>query len=336
MSYADRVFKENLKDILENGSSTEGQKVRPHWEDGTPAYTIKQFGVANTYDLRKEFPAITIRRTALKSCMDEILWIFQRKSNNIKDLKSHIWDEWADKNGSIGKAYGYQINERYIHHTISIEEFEKEYKNYIEKYDSVFFIIPDRYYKDEYNKYENIVSGFDFSFWKNKFKVAVYMDQMDAVLYDLKNNPFSRRIITNIFNMEELHEMNLQPCCWSCTFNVTDEGLDKLVLNMQLTQRSNDMIAANNWNVAQYAILLMMVAQVSDMIPGKLFHVITDQHIYDRHIDIAKELLNRTEHPAPKVSLNPNIKNFYDFTTDDLIVEDYVTEPQIKNIPIAI
>lgn len=333
MSYADRVFKENLKDILENGSSTEGQKVRPHWEDGTPAYTIKQFGVANTYDLRKEFPAITIRRTALKSCMDEILWIFQRKSNNINDLKPHIWDEWADKDGSIGKAYGYQIGERYIHHMISNDEFEKEYKNYIEKYNSVSFFIPCRYFKDAYNNCINVVKFYPTN---DTNKVGIHMDQMDAVLYDLKNNPFSRRIITNIFNMQELHEMNLQPCCWSCTFNVTDEGLDKLVLNMQLTQRSNDMIAANNWNVAQYAILLMMVAQVSDMIPGKLFHVITDQHIYDRHIDIAKELLNRAEHPAPKVSLNPNIKNFYDFTTDDLIVEDYVTEPQIKNIPIAI
>lgn len=319
MSYADRVFKENLKDILENGSSTEGQKVRPHWEDGTPAYTIKQFGVANTYDLRKEFPAITIRRTALKSCMDEILWIFQRKSNNINDLKPHIWDEWADKNGSIGKAYGYQIGSLFLHHTITDEEYEK------------LFDQNKDYEKDENgrNLYPSIIYDLGDS-------TDVYMDQMDAVLYDLKNNPFSRRIITNIFNMKELHKMNLQPCCWSCTFNVTDEGLDKLVLNMQLTQRSNDMIAANNWNVAQYAILLMMVAQVSNMIPGKLFHVITDQHIYDRHVDIAKELLDRPEHPAPKVSLNPNIKNFYDFTTDDLIVEDYVTEPQIKNIPIAI
>ena len=319
MSYADRVFKENLKDILENGSSTEGQKVRPHWEDGTPAYTIKQFGVANTYDLRKEFPAITIRRTALKSCMDEILWIFQRKSNNINDLKPHIWDEWADKNGSIGKAYGYQIGSLFLHHTITDEEYEK------------LFDQNKDYEKDENGRilYPSIIYDLGDS-------TDVYMDQMDAVLYDLKNNPFSRRIITNIFNMKELHKMNLQPCCWSCTFNVTDEGLDKLVLNMQLTQRSNDMIAANNWNVAQYAILLMMVAQVSDMIPGKLFHVITDQHIYDRHVDIAKELLDRPEHPAPKVSLNPDIKNFYDFTTDDLIVEDYVTEPQIKNIPIAI
>lgn len=320
MSYADKVFKENLRDILENGTSTEGQNVRPHWEDGTPAYTIKQFGVANTYDLRKEFPAITIRRTALKSCMDEILWIFQKKSNNIKDLKSHIWDEWADQNGSIGKAYGYQISNVFKHHTFKYTNFDYaiNYENELKK------------------SYPSIYTDLDNVLNKKDDKIYVYMDQMDAVLYDLKNNPFSRRIITNIFNMEELHEMNLYPCCWSCTFNVTDEGLDKLVLNMHLTQRSNDMIAANNWNVAQYAILLMMVAQVSNMIPGKLFHVITDQHIYDRHIDIAKELLNREEHPAPKVSLNPEIKNFYDFTTDDLIVEDYETEPQIKNIPIAI
>lgn len=319
MSYADKVFKENLRDILENGSSTKGQKVRPHWEDGTPAYTIKQFGVANTYDLRKEFPAITIRRTALKSCMDEILWIFQRKSNNIKDLKPHIWDEWADKNGSIGKAYGYQIGSQFLHHTITDKEYGK------------LFDQNKDYEEDENGRKLYPSIGYDLG-----DSTDVYMDQMDAVLYDLKNNPFSRRIITNIFNMQELHEMNLQPCCWSCTFNVTDEELDKLVLNMQLTQRSNDMIAANNWNVAQYAILLMMVAQVSDMIPGKLFHVITDQHIYYRHIGIAQMLLNRPEHPAPKVSLNPEIKNFYDFTTDDLIVNGYITEPQIKDIPIAI
>ena len=310
MSYADKVFKENLIDILEHGTSTEGQKVRPHWEDGTPAYTIKQFGVANTYDLRKEFPAITSRKTALKSCMDEILWIFQKKSNNIHDLNSHIWDEWADIDGSIGNAYGYQIGKKYIHHkrdSVSIEELD----TLTSQYPSIEMI-----YRDN--------------------KVEVYMDQMDAVLYELKNNPFSRRTMTNIFNMQELNEMNLQPCCWSCIFNVTDEHADKLVLNMQLIQRSNDMIAANNWNVAQYAILLMMIAQVSDMIPGKLFHTITDQHVYDKHIMIAMGLLEREEHPAPKVWLNPDIKDFYKFTTDDIHVEDYITEPQIKDIPIAI
>ena len=283
MSYADKVFNENLRNILENGTSTENQKVRPHWEDGTPAYTIKQFGISNTYDLRKEFPAITVRKTALKSCMDEILWIYQKKSNNIHDLNSHIWDQWADKDGSIGKAYGYQVGKKYLH--------------------------------------TNLHSS---------------IDQMDAVLYDLKNTPFSRRIMITLWNPEELCEMNLEPCCWSVNFNVTDEGEDKLVLNMVLNQRSNDFITANNWNTAQYAIFLMMVAQSVNMIPGRLMHNITDCHIYDRHIDIAKELLNRPEHPAPKVSLNPDIKNFYDFKVDDLIVEDYVTEPQIKNIPVAI
>lgn len=302
MSYADQIFKKNLRDILENGSSTEGQAVRPHWEDGTPAYTIKQFGVSNVYDLRKEFPAITLRRTALKSAMDEILWIYQKKSNNINDLNSHIWDQWADENGSIGKAYGYQVGKLYEHHTV--KEFNQELIDKLSAYKSVKI--------------------------SNNEPFKIFMDQMDGVLYDLKYNPFSRRIMISLWNPEELHEMNLQPCCWSVNFNVTDEGGDKLVLNMVLNQRSNDMIAANNWNTAQYAILLMMVAQVSGMTAGKLVHNITDQHIYDRHIDIAKELLEREEYPAPKVSLNPEITNFYDFKTSDLIVEDYKHGEQVS------
>ena len=282
MSYADTLFKNMCRDILENGTSTEGEKVRPHWEDGTSAYTIKRFGVVNRYDLRKEFPALTLRKTALKSCMDEILWIYQRKSANIHDLNSHVWDEWADETGSIGKAYGYQIGV------------------------------------------------------KSQYKEGM-MDQMDRVLYDLKNNPFSRRIITNTYVHEDLSEMHLYPCAYGVTYNVTKRpGEEKLVLNMVLNQRSQDVLAANNWNVCQYAILLMMVAQVCDMVPGELLHVIADAHIYDRHVDIIKELITRPEHPAPKVWLNPEVKDFYAFTTDDLHVEGYETEPQIKDIPIAV
>ena len=280
MSYADKIFKEMCRDILENGTSTEGEKVRPHWEDGTKAYTIKKFGVVNRYDLRKEFPAITIRKTALKSAMDEILWIYQKKSNNIHDLKPHIWDSWADESGSIGSAYGYVVGEKFL-------------------------------YKGE------------------------EIDQMDYVLKQLKENPYSRRILTNLYQFHDLATGHLDPCCYSATYNVTKEG-DDLVLNMVLNQRSQDVLAANNWNVAQYAILLMMVAQVNHMIPGELIHVIADAHIYDRHVDIIKELLDRPEHPAPKVWLNPEVTDFYSFTTDDLYVEDYITEPQIKNIPIAI
>ena len=282
MSYADTQFKNMCRDILENGTSTEGEKVRPHWEDGTSAYTIKRFGVVNRYDLRKEFPALTLRKTALKSCMDEILWIYQRKSANIHDLNSHVWDEWADETGSIGKAYGYQIGV------------------------------------------------------KSQYKEGM-MDQMDRVLYDLKNNPFSRRIITNTYVHEDLSEMHLYPCAYSTTWNVTEEkGSDKLVLNMVLNQRSQDVLAANNWNVCQYAILLMMVAQVCDMVPGELLHVIADAHIYDRHVDAIRELIGREEYPAPKVHLNPEVKDFYQFTTADLLVEDYQAGPQIKNIPIAV
>lgn len=282
MSQADEIFISMCRDILENGTSTEGEKVRPHWPDGTPAYTIKQFGVVNRYDLRKEFPALTLRRTALKSCMDEILWVWQRKSNNIHDLKPHIWDEWADESGSIGKAYGYQMGV------------------------------------------------------KHKYKEG-WFDQTDRVLWELKNQPFSRRIVTSLFNHHDLSEMGLYPCAWSVTFNVTDHpGDEKLTLNAVLTQRSQDVLAANNWNVCQYAILLMMIAQVSDMIPGQLVHVIADAHIYDRHVPIIRELIERPAYPAPRVRLNPEIKDFYAFTADDLIVEEYRHGPKVRDIPIAV
>ncbi len=282
MSRADEIFIDMCRDILENGTDTKGEKVRPRWEDGTPAYTIKQFGVCSRYDLREEFPAITVRRTALKSCMDEILWIWQRKSNNIHDLAPHIWDSWADENGSIGKAYGYQMGV------------------------------------------------------KHRYKEGMF-DQTDRVLFDLKNNPFSRRIVTSLYNHHDLSEMGLYPCAWSMTFNVTQHpGDSKLTLNAVLTQRSQDILAANNWNVCQYALLLMMLAQVSDMIPGQLVHMIADAHIYDRHVPIIRELISRPVYPAPKVTLNPEIRNFYDFTTDDLMVSDYRYGPKIDHIPIAV
>ena len=310
MSLADKLFVDMCKDILENGTDTKGEKVRPKWEDGTPAYTIKKFGVVNRYDLRKEFPAITLRRTALKSCMDEILWIYQKKSNNIKDLNSHIWDEWADENGSIGKAYGYQVRQRYIHHK---DSFDNKLLN-------------------KFNPAE--CPSFSIRAISNS-EMEVFLDQIDTVLYDLKHNPFSRRIMMNMYNFQDLHEMNLYPCAYSITFNVTNEN-GKLVLNAILNQRSQDVLEANNWNVCQYGILLMMIAQVSNMEAGELIHVISDCHLYDKHIPIIKELITREQYPAPKVRLNPDIKNFYDFKVDDLIVEDYVTGPQVKNIPIAI
>ena len=282
MSKADDIFVDMCTDILENGTTTEGQKVRPHWEDGTPAYTIKRFGVCNRYDLREEFPAITLRRTALKSCMDEVLWIYQRKSNNVHDLHSHIWDEWADETGSIGKAYGYQVG-----------------------------------------KVSHYADG-DY-------------DQMDRVLKDLRENPYSRRIMTNLYTFSDLSEMHLYPCAYNAIYNVTQEpGESRPTPNMLLVQRSQDVLAANNWNVCQYAILLMMVAQVSNMNAGELVHMIADAHIYDRHVPIIRELISRPRHAAPKVSLNPEVTDFYQFTTDDLIVEDYECGPQVKNIPIAI
>ena len=276
MSKADKLFVNMCEKILTEGFSTEGETVRARWEDGSPAYTIKMFGVVNRYDLSKEFPALTLRRTALKSAFDEILWIWQRKSNNIHDLKPHIWDEWADEDGSIGKAYGYQMAKKY------------------------------------------------------KFAQGE-MDQVDNVLWQLKNQPQSRRIMTNIYNFEDLSEMNLEPCAYSMTFNVTGNKLNAI-----LNQRSQDILAANNWNVVQYSILLMMFAQVSGLMPGQLVHVISDAHIYNKHVPVIEEIIKRPQYPAPKVKLNPEVKDFYDFTTADIIIEDYQTNPQILNIPIAI
>jgi thymidylate synthase len=318
MSFADDKFVEMCENILKNGTNTMGQKIRPKWSDGTPAYTIKQFGIVNKYDLRKEFPALTLRKTAIKSAMDEILWIFQKKSNNIKDLKPHIWDEWADSNGSIGSAYGYQIGKSFNYTNIpneegTVDKVKEQFKDYPS------FSYFERYY----------IEG-------SKRKVSIYLDQMDAVLYQLRNTPYSRRIMTSIWNFDDLSNMNLQPCCWNCTFNVTNEGGDKLVLNMILNQRSNDVLAANNWNVVQYSLLLMMIAQSVNMIPGALLHVIADAHIYDRHVPLIEELIKRERFDAPTVTLNPDIKDFYKFTTDDIKIENYKYGEQIKNIPIAI
>ena len=281
MSYADTVFINMVRDILDNGCSTEGEKVRPHWEDGTSAYTIKKFGVVNRYDLRKEFPIITLRKTALKSATDELLWIWQKKSNNVNELSSHIWDEWADETGSIGKAYGYQMGV------------------------------------------------------KHQYKEGM-MDQVDRVIFDLKNNPFSRRIMTNIYVHQDLHEMNLYPCAYSMTFNVTQrKGEDKLTLNAILNQRSQDVLTANNWNVVQYAVLVHMLAQCCDMYVGEFMHVIADAHIYDRHIPLVEELIKRPVFDAPKFFMNPDIKDFYKFTKDDVWVGGYRYGEQIS-IAVAI
>ena len=276
MSKADQLFVDMCKSILDDGFSTEGQTVRAKWPDGSPAYTIKRFGVVNRYDLQEEFPALTLRPTAIKSAVDELLWIWQKKSNNIKDLNSHIWDEWADENGSIGKAYGYQMGVKY------------------------------------------------------KFAQGE-MDQVDNVIWQLKNMPYSRRIMTNIYNFRDLSEMGLEPCAYSVTFNVTGNRLNAI-----LNQRSQDILAANNWNVVQYSILVMMMAQVCGYEPGELVHVIADAHIYDKHIPIIEELISRPQYPAPKVTLDPNVKDFYEFTKDSVIVENYEKNPQIKDIPIAI
>ena len=282
MSQADKLFAAMCQEILDHGYSSQGQTVRAKWEDGTPAHTIKQFGIVNRYDMQEEFPALTLRPTAIKSAVDEMLWIWQKKSNNIKDLSSHIWDEWADENGSIGKAYGYQLGVKY------------------------------------------------------KFPHGE-MDQVDNVLWQLKHTPYSRRIMTNIYKFDDLMEMGLEPCAYSMTFNVTKRpGSEKLTLNGILNQRSNDVLAANNWNVCQYAVLLHMLAQVCDMEVGEFVHVIADAHIYDRHIPMIEELISREPLPAPKFWLNPEVKDFYQFTPDDVKLIDYETHEQIRDIPVAI
>ena len=276
MSKADKIFVEMCQDIMANGYSSEGQLVRAKWEDGTTAHTIKKFAVVNRYDLAEEFPALTLRPTPIKSAIDELLWIWQKKSNNVNNLNSHIWDAWADETGSIGKAYGYQLG---VKHKYSEGEF----------------------------------------------------DQVDRVLYDLKNNPYSRRIMTNLYNFQDLHDMALYPCAYSLTFNVTENKLNAI-----LNQRSQDTLVANSWNVVQYSVLVHMFAQVSGLKVGELVHVIADAHIYDRHIPLVNELINRPQYPAPRFKINPDVTNFYDFTTDDFIVEDYQAGPQIKGIPVAV
>ncbi len=276
MSRADETFIANIRDILENGISDEGMNVRPKWQDGTPAHTIKKFGIVNRYDLSEEFPIMTLRRVFLKTAVKELLWIWQKKSNNIHDLDAHIWDSWADENGSIGKAYGYQLGVK--HH------------------------YPEG----------------DF-------------DQVDRVLYDLKNNPASRRIITNLYNHHDLSEMALYPCAYSMTFNVSGNKLNAI-----LNQRSQDMLAANGFNVCQYAVLVHMFAQVSGLEPGEFVHVIADAHIYDRHIPIVKELIEKKTYPAPKFSLDKTVTDFYDFTADSFSLENYEYNKEEVKFPVAI
>ena len=276
MSRADELFIENCKEILSHGTWDTGLPVRPRWEDGERAHTVKRFGVVNRYDLRAEFPVQTIRKMAFKSSVDELLWIWQKKSNNIHDLGSHIWDAWADETGSIGKAYGYQLG------------------------------VKHRYKEGE-------------------------MDQVDRVLYDLKHNPSSRRIITSLYNHHDLSEMALYPCAWSMTFNVTGR-----TLNAILNQRSQDMLTANGWNVMQYAALVHMLAQVSGLEAGELVHVIADAHIYDRHVPIVEEIIARKPYAAPRLVMDASVADFYAFTKDSLRLEGYQSHPLDVKIPVAV
>ncbi len=276
MSRADEIFLKNLREIMDEGYSDEKMEVRPHWEDGTPAHTKKRFCIVNRYDLSKEFPIITVRKTNFAAAVDEILWIWQKKSNNVKDLNSHIWDSWADESGSIGKAYGYQLGV------------------------------------------------------KHKYREGMF-DQVDRVIYDLKNNPQSRRIMTNIYVHADLNEMNLYPCAYSMTFNVTDGKLNAI-----LNQRSQDMLTANNWNVVQYSMLVIMLAKVCNLEVGEFVHVIADAHVYDRHEPLCEELFTRVQYPAPKLVIKRDVTDFYDFKVEDFELEGYQFTPMGKKIEVAI
>ncbi len=349
MAKIDDNFIRMCTDILENGTTTEGQKVRPHWPDGTPAYTIKKFGVVTRYNLQEEFPVLTLRKTPVKSALDELLWIWQAKSSNIHDLHSGVWDEWADETGSIGKAYGYQMAVKHRYHDISEEGLRHAFGD---------FAIPETAFTGDVLTPELAQEGTvlftadcpdagntaqrDRAFTGAHAVRAEngwwYMDQVDRVIYDLKNNPFSRRIMTSIYTFADLHAMHLYPCAYSMTFNVTQQkGHNKLTLNGILNQRSQDILAAFAWNEWQYACLLALMAQACDMEAGEFVHVVADAHIYDRHTDAVRELIGRTPKPAPKVRINPDIHDFYKFTRDDVRLEGYeVAGGQITNIPIAI
>ena len=276
MSRADEIFIQNCKDILENGVWDTDREVRPRWEDGSPAHTVKKFGVVNRYNLAEEFPILTIRRTFWKSAIDELLWIWQAKSNNVHELRTRVWDAWADENGSIGKAYGYQLGVK--HH----------------------------YPEGD-------------------------MDQVDKVLWDLKHNPASRRIMTNIYTFADLSEMALYPCAYSMTFNVSGNKLNAI-----LNQRSQDMLAANNWNVVQYSVLTMMIAQVTGFEPGEFVHVIADAHIYDRHVPAIEEIIKNEPKPAPKFLIDPTVDDFYKFTRDSFKMEGYQYSEFNGKIPVAV
>ena len=276
MSYADKLFIENCKDILANGVWDKDLPVRPRWEDGAPAHTVKKFGLVNRYNLKEEFPIQTIRQMYFKSALDELFWIWQKKSNDVAHLSSNIWDSWADESGTIGKAYGYQLG---VKHKYSEGDF----------------------------------------------------DQVDRVLFDLKNNPSSRRIMTNLYNHHDLSEMGLYPCAYSMTFNVSGK-----TLNAILNQRSQDMLTANGWNVMQYAALVYMMAQVSGLEAGELIHVIADAHIYDRHVPIVEEIIAREPFAAPKLWIDPAVTDFYQFTKQSFRLEDYQSHPLEEKIPVAI
>ncbi|MBQ9606479.1 MAG: thymidylate synthase [Lachnospiraceae bacterium] len=317
MSQADVIFKRMCEDILENGTDNKGEEIRPRWDDGEPAYTLARFGVVNRYDLSKEFPALTFRKVAFKTCIDELLWIWQRQSENIHDLKGHIWDSWADNSGSIGKAYGYQQAKRHFYTDVKEEALYKAFGGLCAGNGHIYAEKVTRDGRD----------GF-------------LMTQLDKAIYDLRTTPFSRRILVTMWNPEEQYEMHLAPCAYEMTFMVTkDTGTDGgsgLILNGILNQRSNDLLAAGNWNVVQYSVLIYMIAHICGMKAGELVHVIGNAHIYDRHVDIIKELIKRPQYPAPKFSIARDVRDFYDFTVDDFSLTDYEYGPQVENIPVAV
>lgn len=319
MSYADEVFRQTCQQILDSGFSDDSLVVRPKWEDGTPAHTKKIFGVVNRYDLQREFPLMTLRRTYWKSALDEILWIWQKKSNKVNELNSHIWDQWADDKGTIGMAYGFQAGLMYPVKGVELDKLR--------------MLLPNRdIVSVKGNDSNRLIGNAKFSAIHNKDTGTIYMNQVDKALYDLTFNPASRRIIITTWNPMDSTKMGLEPCAYSVTFNVTGNRLNAI-----LNQRSQDMLTASNWNVVQYSFLLMLFARTCGLVPGELVHVIADCHIYDRHIPLVEDMISKSGYAVPKMQLNLDVRNFYDADMTSFTLDgDYNFHEFSKSIPVAI
>jgi thymidylate synthase len=270
MSLADQIFISNCRDIIDNGVWDTDREVRPRWEDGAPAHTVKKFGIVNRYDLSKEFPILTIRRTYWKSAIDELLWIWQAKSNNVRELRTRVWDAWADENGELGPVYG------------------KQWRSWQ---------CPD----------------------------GRVVDQISDLINQIKTNPDSRRLMVCAWNPADVDKMALPPCHCLFQFYVVNGKL-----SCQLYQRSADVFLGVPFNIASYALLTMMIAQVCGLQPGEFVHTFGDVHIYKNLYAQVDEQLTREPRPLPKMVINPEVTDIFSFQFEDFKLEGYEPWPAIK------